>query len=88
MLSRSLRTAVEAIADGATDVEIVVSQMVELFDAEPLAELDYAAVVDASTLQPVTEIGDNVRILVAAQVGPARLIDNADARSGRGLPAL
>ncbi len=88
VLSRSLRTAVEAIADGATDVEVVVSQMVELFDAEPLAELDYAAVVDASTLQPVTEIGDNVRILVAAQVGPARLIDNADARSGRGLPAL
>lgn len=86
VLSRSLRVGVDAVAAGEVDAAKVASQMTALFDAEPLADLQYAAVVRASTLEAIDVIEGDVRLLVAAQVGPARLIDNTDARSGLGLP--
>ena len=54
--------------------------------AEPLVELDYAVVVDADTLQEVevasvTDLG-SLRLLIAGQVGPVRLIDNSAALMG------
>ena len=88
VLSRSLRTAVEAIQAGERSPAAVERLMTEMFDAEPLADLDYVGVVDAATLTPTDEIGDNVRILVAAQVGIPRLLDNTDAHDPAGLPDL
>ena len=56
--------------------------------AEPLVELDYAVLVDADTLQEVAgrrrrprDLG-SLRLLIAAQVGPVRLIDNSAALAG------
>jgi hypothetical protein len=48
---------------------------------EPLVELDYAVAVDAATLEPLDTIDDPaaVRLLIAAVVGPVRLIDNSAA---------
>ncbi len=48
---------------------------------EPLVDLDYAVAVDAASLQEADAIDDaaTVRLLVAAQVGPVRLIDNSGA---------
>ncbi len=86
VLSRALRRGVDLVASGQTDAAGVVGAMEELFHAEPLADLDYAAAVDASTLQPVDQISENVRLLVAAQLGPARLIDNTDAHRPNSLP--
>jgi pantoate--beta-alanine ligase len=37
---------------------------------------EYAAVVDAATLEPVRAVNGRVLVAVAARVGPARLIDN------------
>jgi len=54
-----------------------------VIDAEPLVHLDYAVVVDADTLEEVATPGDrdeaSLRLLIAAQVGPVRLIDNSAA---------
>jgi pantoate--beta-alanine ligase len=86
VLSRALRCGVDLVASGQTDAADVVRAMEGLFHAEPLADLDYAAAVDASTLQPVDQISHNVRLLVAAQLGPARLIDNTDAHQPNSLP--
>ena len=49
---------------------------------EPLARLDYAAVVDAGTLEEVGALDGHgsLRLLIAARVGPVRLIDNCDPR--------
>ncbi len=44
--------------------------------AEPLARLDYVAVVDDETWEEVALIGREARALVAASFGPVRLIDN------------
>ena len=56
--------------------------------AEPLVDLDYAVAVDAATLDEVAliEDPDAVRLLVAAVVGPVRLIDNSAALDGADAP--
>jgi pantoate--beta-alanine ligase len=44
--------------------------------AEPLFELDYAAVVDATTFETPDPLTGELRLLAAARLGKARLIDN------------
>ena len=44
--------------------------------AEPLARLDYAAVVDARSLADLDPLVGELRLLVAATFGRARLLDN------------
>ncbi len=58
--------------------------------AEPLARLEYAAAVDAAALAVPTSLDDpaEVRLLVAARVGPVRLIDNCDAPLPARAPQL
>ena len=71
-----------AIDAGERDATAVRSLMTELINAEPLAELDYAEVVDAHTLQPVDPLAGELRLLAAARFGRARLIDNLGAQAG------
>jgi pantoate--beta-alanine ligase len=44
--------------------------------AVPGATIDYAAVVDADTLQPLDQLQGEVLLAVAVQFGGTRLIDN------------
>ena len=50
----------------------------------PRVRLDYAVAVDATSLEEAGTIDDprSVRLLIAAQVGPVRLIDNSAAVDG------
>jgi pantoate--beta-alanine ligase len=50
--------------------------MAARIDAEPLAHLDYAAVVDDATFEPVEQLAGQARALVASRLGATRLIDN------------
>lgn len=44
---------------------------------EPMAKLDYVAIVDRESLQTVEKVGDDeALILIAVHFGPVRLIDN------------
>jgi pantoate--beta-alanine ligase len=43
---------------------------------EPLAELDYAELVDAETMEQVTHLRGACLALLAARFGATRLIDN------------
>ena len=72
-LSRGLRGAVRAWEAG----EMRASELERVLRRE-LAELrlDYAAVVDAGTLEPVQEARAGALVAVAAWVGGTRLIDN------------
>jgi pantothenate synthetase len=56
---------------------------------EPLVEIDYAAAVDAASLIAADELTDptSTRLLIAAVVGPVRLIDNAPAVPVAAVPA-
>jgi len=77
VLYRSLRTAETLVLDGERDAAVVAGAMRDTVASEPLAELEYAVVVDAVTLAPIETLGDRpARALVAARVGGTRLIDN------------
>jgi pantoate--beta-alanine ligase len=58
--------------DPATVTELVEA----IIEAEPLARLDYAAVLDADSLAVPEKLVGNVRLFAAVHFGRARLIDN------------
>ena len=72
VLHRALEAGVAAVLEGR-DPEPV---MAELLDAEPLVATEYAVVVDAATLQRPADLVGDLRLLVAARLPSARLIDN------------
>jgi pantoate--beta-alanine ligase len=76
VLSRALHEAAAAIAAGERDPDVVHRLLAGLIATEPRVRLDYAEVVDAVDLAPVVAIDGDVLVAVAAEVGPARLIDN------------
>ncbi len=76
VLWRSLQAGRDAIAEGSRDPDEVEAVMAAVLAAEPKASPDYAAAVDAATLARPDVLGGELRLLVAARVGQARLIDN------------
>lgn len=76
VLHGSLQRGVAAIEAGERDGHVVEALVAGLIEAEPLAELDYVAVVDADTLAPLGRLVGRVRLLAAARVGRPRLLDN------------
>ncbi len=79
ILHRALESGAAAIHSGERDRSRVVALMTEMIDAEPLASLDYVAVVDAASLAVVEPLAGELRLLGAARFGKARLIDNVGA---------
>jgi pantoate--beta-alanine ligase len=79
VLSRALAAGRAAVGAGERSPGALHTVMAALVATEPLVELDYAAAVDgASLVEPVTLTEpDRARLLVAARVGPVRLIDNS-----------
>ncbi|MEP6787225.1 MAG: pantoate--beta-alanine ligase [Acidobacteriota bacterium] len=77
VIIEALRDAKLAFKKGernASDLTQIVKDRVE---TEPLARLDYVAVVDRDSLQTVEKIGDEEALIVtAAHIGDIRLIDN------------
>jgi pantoate--beta-alanine ligase len=76
VLSRALRRVADDVRAGERNADALQRVLVETIDGEPLVTLEYAEVVDAATLEPVSEIRGEVLVAVAAHVGRARLIDN------------
>lgn len=70
-----------AIDAGEVNPAKVRGLVADLINAEPLAHLDYAEVVDAETLQRMDPLVGELRLLAAARFGKARLIDNIAAGS-------
>ncbi len=76
VLYRALRAGAQAVRAGEGPASVVAGGMRCQIEAEPLAQLDYAEVADAVALAPVDELRGELRLLVAARFGRARLIDN------------
>jgi pantoate--beta-alanine ligase len=78
ILHRALAAAGERIEAGERDAGAVRRGMMEQIDSVPGVALDYAAVVDADTLQPLSQIQVDRAVLLAVAVkfGSTRLIDN------------
>ena len=77
VLYGALRTAETLALDGERDARVLSGAMRECVAAEPAAVLDYAAVVDEDSLAEIDALGaEPARAIIAATVGPVRLIDN------------
>ena len=76
VLHRALRSGVAAVLAGERDPATVRDLVAEIIAAEPLAELDYAEVVDAATLARPDRLSGEIRLLTAARFGRPRLLDN------------
>jgi pantoate--beta-alanine ligase len=79
-LSASLGSAEQALAWGERDARVLEAAMNSVLSDAGVTDVDYAAVVDPATLEPVETVTAPARALVAARVGRTRLIDNCELR--------
>ncbi len=73
---QALREAEVRIQAGERNPETLRRLLVQRIEATPGAVLDYAAVVDAETLEPVQRIAGPMLLALAVKFGTTRLIDN------------
>jgi pantoate--beta-alanine ligase len=77
IIYKALREAKIAAKNGERNAAILAEIVRKVIETEPLASVDYIAVVDNETLEPVEKIGEAaVLIAVAVRFGNVRLIDN------------
>lgn len=76
VLSRSLKSAKEALLQGERSAENIKLMINEILTSEPLARIDYVNVVDSLSLAEVATIGKSVLVAIAVFIGKTRLIDN------------
>lgn len=76
VLRRALLRAREAFRVGEKSAAKLQRILLKTIAEAPLARVDYAAVVDAETLQPVKTVARGSAFLVAVFFGKTRLIDN------------
>ncbi len=76
ILSHALREAQALAEAGERDAGAIQKALVARIATAPDAVLDYAAVVDADTFQPVARLPERALLAVAVKFGGTRLIDN------------
>ncbi|MCX7929573.1 MAG: pantoate--beta-alanine ligase [Chlorobi bacterium] len=77
-LYRALQAATNAINSGERRSHALAELMTKVIADNDHVRVDYAAAVQAGTLEEVTEFssGEQAALLVAGRIGPIRLIDN------------
>ncbi len=76
VLYRALRAGWAAIRSGIRSEAQISRIMHDTVAAEPLAQVDYLALCDARTLEPLRRAAGKVALLGAIRIGKVRLIDN------------
>jgi pantoate--beta-alanine ligase len=76
VLNRSLMRVQHTADVGERNVAKLIEIGKSLIAEEPAARLDYFAIVDPDSLEPVSDISRGALVAVAAYVGATRLIDN------------
>lgn len=77
IIYQALRQAKIAARNGEKSAARLIKIVNEKLSEEPLANIDYVAVVDNENLNPIEKIGDSETLLaVAVSFGDVRLIDN------------
>jgi pantoate--beta-alanine ligase len=77
VILRGLREAKIAFKKGERNALKLAEIVQHVISEEPLAKIDYIAVVDRDSLQPIDKVGDSEAMIAAAvSFGDVRLIDN------------
>jgi len=87
-ISNALGEAEAMLRQGSRDADAIRQMVRERIEAAGGIELQYVAVVDPDSLEPLAKIGGKVLVAVAAIVGKTRLIDNVLLRDIDGLKRL
>jgi pantoate--beta-alanine ligase len=82
ILYRCLESARQEVKQGEVRSERILRGLVNRIDAEPLAKLDYAEIVNEETLDPDREVRKGSLLALAAWIGKTRLIDNEMLKPG------
>lgn len=72
----ALSAAKKMLAGGERSSDKLEMAMREELAKAPVDSIDYAAIVDAATMEPLTQVDDSAVAIIAAKVGSTRLIDN------------
>jgi pantoate--beta-alanine ligase len=81
---RALQAGRQAILRGAKDAASVQTVMRKVMTEEPAIQIDYMAVCDPTTLEPLEAIDHRAVLLGAIRIGSVRLIDNVAVTVARG----
>ena len=76
VLSRSLNVARGMLDAGERSSARLIAEITGIIGQEPLATVEYVAVVDTNTLEPLKQVDKTVLVALAARFGKTRLIDN------------
>ena len=76
VLQRALLRVLHEADQGEHDVAKLIAVGESVIAEDPAARLDYFAMVDPDSLEPVSDLSRGALIAVAAYVGTTRLIDN------------
>lgn len=75
-LHHALKTARHLYREGERNAHRIITAMKAGIEQIPSARVDYIAIVDAETLQPVQRADTTVLVALAIYIGQTRLIDN------------
>lgn len=75
-LSRALRNLERTVAKGQHAVPLLREALLKELRAVDSIGVDYAEIVDAQNLQPLSDVRSGALVAIAAWVGATRLIDN------------
>lgn len=76
VLYRALSEAKRIFEAGERSATSINAEMTSILEAEPRVQVEYAAIADTETLEPLEQIGVKAVALVAARADSTRLIDN------------
>ena len=76
VLYQALQHAWRIIRQGERDSPKILQQVESVLRSEPRAVIDYAALCDPETLEPIERLHKKAVLLLAVKIGPVRLIDN------------
>lgn len=76
ILSQTLLKVSGKIEGGQRDAAAIQAFIVKEISSEPMATIDYVAIVDTAEIKPVKEICGRTLIALAVRFGKTRLIDN------------
>ena len=76
LLSQALQAGRQTIKDGLHDVAAIEQIMRQTFDQAPTIHVEYLAVCDLNSLEPLSVVAAHAVLLGAVRIGSVRLIDN------------
>jgi pantoate--beta-alanine ligase len=76
VLWRSLQRAAELVKQGECRTQVIADQMRSIIETVEDARIDYIALVDPETLQPIETITGRILVGLAVKIENTRLIDN------------